>query len=381
MLPRLRQVAAVTSALERSPAVALLGPRQCGKTTLARQLFAGRPRATWFDLESPIDLARLENPILALGAARDFVVIDEVQRKPELFEVLRVLLDAPDRKAVFLLLGSASPTIVRGVSESLAGRVAFVDMGGFDLQETGADAWPDLWHRGGLPRSYLARDEGESAAWREDFVRTFLERDLPQLGGVMTPVTMRRFWAMLAHYHGQILNTSELSRALGVTETSIRRHLELLAGSYVLRLLLPWHENLKKRQVKSPKVYVRDSGLLHSLLSIASTDQLQSHPKVGASFEGFALEQILRLRNSREAYFWATHAGAELDLLVFEGARRLGFEFKYGDVPRTTKSMRVAIQDLGLDELHIVYPGVQSFDLDVNIRALAISDLVAPNST
>ena len=376
MLTRLRLQREVEAGLARSPAVALLGPRQCGKTTLARLLMAERPEATRFDLEDPVDLARLDNPMLALGSARGLVVIDEVQRKPELFEVLRVLLDRPERPAQFLLLGSASPLLVQGVSETLAGRIAFVDMGGFDLEEVGAEAWGMLWCRGGFPRSFLAADELMSFRWREDFIRTCLERDLPLLGVGVASTTMRRFWTMLAHYHGQVVNRAELGRSLSVSETAIRRYLDVLSGSYVLRLLQPWHENLKKRQVRAPKVYVRDSGLLHALLSIEDDEQLQSHPKLGASWEGFAIEQILALRARRHVYFWATHAGAELDLLLFEGGKRIGFEIKYTDAPRTTRSMRVAIQDLGLSTLYVVYPGAQSYPMDEGIEALGIAGLI-----
>lgn len=335
----------------------------------------GHSPAVRFDLENPTDLARLDNPMLALGSATGLVVIDEVQRKPELFEVLRVLLDRPERQSTFLLLGSASPTLVRSASESLAGRVAFIDMGGFDLDETGADAWRTLWVRGGFPRSYLAVDEEASFSWREDFIRTFLERDLPQLGVGIASTTMRRFWTMLAHHHAQVLNAAELGRSLSVSEVTIRRYLDTLSGSYVVRQLQPWHENLKKRQVKSPKIYVRDSGLLHALLSVEGESQLQSHPKLGASWEGFVIEQILSLRGVRNAYFWATHAGAELDLILFEGGRRVGFEVKYTDAPRTTRSMRSAIDSLSLDELNVVYPGTESYFLDEKIRAVAITDL------
>lgn len=376
MLARLRLQREVEAGLARSPAVALLGPRQCGKTTLARLLMAGQPEATRFDLENPVDLARLDNPMLALGSARGLVVIDEVQRKPELFEVLRVLLDRPERPAHFLLLGSASPVLVQGVSETLAGRIAFVDMGGFDLEEVGADASSRLWRRGGFPRSFLAADEPMSFRWREDFIRTFLERDLPQLGVGVASTTMRRFWTMLAHYHGQVVNMAELGRSLSVSETTIRRYLDVLSGSYVVRQLQPWHENLKKRQVRAPKVYVRDSGLLHALLSIEDDEQLQSHPKLGASWEGFAIEQILALRAPRDVYFWATHAGAELDLLLFEGGKRIGFEIKYTDAPRTTRSMRVAVQDLRLSTLYVVYPGDQSYPMDEGIEAIGIADLI-----
>jgi len=375
MLERPRLEQAVEVALARSPAAALLGPRQCGKTTLARRIMERHAGAVRFDLEDPIDLARLDNPRLALGRASSLVVIDEVQRKPDLFEVLRVLIDRPDNPARFLLLGSASPALVRGVSETLAGRIAFVDMGGFDLDEVGTDNWRKLWQRGGFPLAYLAPDDARSTSWRQDFIRTFLERDLPQLGVGTPSTTMRRFWTMLAHYHGQVLNAAELARSMAVSESSIRRYLDVLSGSYVVRRLLPWHENLKKRQVKSPKVYIRDTGLLHALLSIGTAEQLESHPKLGASWEGFAIEQILSSRAPPEAYFWGTHAGAELDLLLFEEGRRIGFEIKYADAPRTTRSMRTALEDLRLDQLYVVYPGSASFQMDSRIEARGITDL------
>lgn len=376
MIPRERLQHEIDLALKRSPVVALLGPRQCGKTTAALQTMR-ESEAVRFDLEDPVDLARLENPMLALGSASGLVVIDEIQRRPELFEILRVLVDRPEQRSRFLVLGSASPELVRGASESMAGRVAFIDMAGFDLGEVGTERWRSLWLRGGFPRSYLTKEESSSFRWREDFIRTFLERDLPQLGISVASTTMRRFWTMLAHYHGQVLNAAELARSLSVGETSIRRYLDILSGSFVVRQMQPWHENLKKRQVKSPKVYIRDSGLLHTLLSIRSSDELESHPKLGASWEGFVIEQILALRRERGAFFWATHSGAELDLLVFDGQQRIGFEVKYADAPRTTRSMRVAIEDLGLDRISVVYPGRTSFPLDENIHALAIDDLAS----
>jgi len=376
MIPRERLQHEIDLALERSPVVALLGPRQCGKTTAALQTMR-ESEAVRFDLEDPVDLARLENPMLALGSASGLVVIDEIQRRPELFEILRVLVDRPEQRSRFLVLGSASPELVRGVSESMAGRVAFIDMAGFDLGEVGTECWRSLWLRGGFPRSYLAAEESSSSRWREDFIRTFLERDLPQLGISVASTTMRRFWTMLAHYHGQVLNAAELARSLSVGETSIRRYLDILSGSFVVRQAQPWHENLKKRQVKSSKVYIRDSGLLHALLSIRSSDELESHPKLGASWEGFVIEQILAFRRDRDAFFWATHGGAELDLLVFDGQQRIGFEVKYADAPRTTRSMRVAIEDLGLDRIEVVYPGRASFFLDEDIHALAIDDLAS----
>ncbi len=368
--------AAIERGLESGPAVALLGPRQCGKTTLARMLAADTP-ATFFDLEREADRQRLENPEFSLGALDGLVIIDEIQRQPALFETLRVLLDRPKHEGQFLLLGSASPDIVRGVSETLAGRVSFVDLSGFTLGEVPRDQALRLWRRGGFPRSFLAKDEASSVLWREGFIRTFLERDLPQLGVTIPAETLRRFWTMLAHYHGQIWNAAELARALGRSESTGRRYLDLLTGAFMVRQLQPWHENLKKRQVKAPKVYVRDTGLLHTLLTLESQTQLVGHPKVGASWEGFIVEQLLSIFSARSTYFWATYGGAELDVLTMVGGKRFGFEVKYTDAPRTTRSLRVALQDLSLERAFIVYPGSKSYALDERIEVLAMEDLPA----
>ncbi len=367
---------AVLRALGRSPVVAILGPRQCGKTTLARAL-AGGKKGAYFDLEDPVDLARLEAPRMALESLRGLVVIDEIQRAPELLPVLRVLADRPRRPARFLLLGSASMHLVRGASETLAGRVAFVDMAGFDLTEAGPDAADRLWLRGGFPRAFLARSEGESLDWREDFIRTFLERDIPQLGISIPAAALRRFWTMVAHYHGQVWNAAEFARSLGTSEPTARRYLDLLSGALVVRALPPWHENISKRQVKAPKVYVRDAGLLHGLLSVRTRRELDGHPKRGASWEGFVIEQALSLLGIRDAYFWATHAGAELDLLLFRGAKRLGFECKCVDAPRLTRSMRTALEDLRLDRLYVVYPGHRRYALAERVEALPLADLAS----
>ena len=366
-------LSALREALSRSPAVALLGPRQCGKSTLAREVAAEDLRVTYFDLERPADLRRLENPELALANAPGLVVLDEIQRKPELFEVLRVLIDRSPAPRRFLALGSASLDVVKGASESLAGRVAFVDLTGFLLDEV--DDGARLWLRGGFPRSYLAPTEEASAAWREDFVRTFLERDIPQLGINVPAATLRRFWTMVAHFHGQVWNASELARSLGNSETTARRYLDILSGAYMVRQLPPWFENLKKRQVKSPKVYVRDSGLLHTLLTVETAEQLSGHPKVGASWEGYVIEQLLVALNSRDVYFWATHAGAELDVFVRASGKRYGFEIKYTDAPRTTRSMRTAQHDLNLERLFVVYPGAESYSLDDRIDVLPVTEI------
>jgi predicted AAA+ superfamily ATPase len=375
-IARTRLSVVVQQRLRDNPAVMLLGPRQCGKTTLARGL-AHRRRATFFDLESPVDALRLAEPMTALSPLRGLVVIDEAQLRPALFPVLRVLADRRQLPARFLLLGSASPDLVRGVTESLAGRVALVPMAGFDLEEAGAAALRRLWWRGGFPRSFLARGDEASRQWRQDFIQTFLERDLRRFGVEVPAATLRRLWLMAAHVHGQILNGSEIGRSLGEAHTTVRRHLDALCGAYVLRLLPPWFENLAKRQVKSPKLYVRDSGLLHSLLGIDSFVALEGHPKLGASWEGFALEEVLRATGDREAYFWNTQGGAELDLLIIAGGRRFGFEFKYADAPGLTRSMHVAREDLGLERVSVVHPGPESFPLADWAEAIGISALRA----
>lgn len=360
------------------PVVALPGPRQVGKTTLARLFAASLEEMPvhWFDLESPVDLARLSNPELALSPLRGLVILDEIQRMPELFPVLRVLADRPETPARFLILGSASLELVKGASESLAGRLSFVDVTGFTLEETGAEHLRQRWWRGGFPRAYLARNDRAASQWQEDFFRTFLEQDIPQLGIRVPATTLRRFWTMLAHYHGQIWNASELARALGSSEPTARRYLDILVGTYMVRQLPPWFENLKKRQVKAPKIYIRDSGVCHALLGLESMEALESHPKLGASWEGFALEQILAVTGDSKAYFWATHSGAELDLLVVHRGRRMGFEFKYSENPSTTKSMQIALADLGLDHLYVVYPGQHRIPLTESITASPLPDLL-----
>jgi len=379
MIARPTYLALIRERIRDNPVVALPGPRQAGKTTLAR-MFAGQvsggQEVHYFDLESPGDLARLANPELVLEAMRGLVVLDEIQRMPQLFPVLRVLADRPGQPARFLILGSASPDLIEGASESLAGRVSFIDVSGFSLREVGTGRLADRWWRGGFPRAFLARTDRAARQWHEDFFRTFLERDIPQLGIHIPATTLRRFWTMVAHYHGQVLKVSELARSLGSSEPTARRYLDILSGTYMVRQLPPWFENLKKRQVKAPKVYIRDSGVCHALLGIPDRKGFQAHPKLGASWEGFCIEQILELTGDREAFFWATHGGAELDLLVFHRGRRLGFEFKYSETPQVTKSMRIAQEDLGLDHLHIVHPGKHSFDLDVSLSATTLPDLL-----
>lgn len=369
----------VRQLLRTSPVVAILGARQVGKTTLARDLIRSwRGSAVTFDLENPADVARLADPVLALGFRRGLIVLDEVQRRPDLFPVLRVLADRPRRPARFLELGSATPDLLRQSSESLAGRIAFHELGGFTLDETGAGRLGRLWLRGGFPRAFLARSDRESFEWRLDFVQTFLERDLPQLGVSIPSVTLRRFWAMLAHYHGQVWNASEFARSFGVSDMTVRRYLELLAGTFVIRILPPWHENLAKRQVKSPKIYLADSGLLHALLDLPTHEDLERHPKVGASWEGFAITAIVNRLRARwdECFFWATHAGAELDLLVVRGRTRLGFEIKRTVSPAVTPSVRTALSDLRLTRIDVIHAGEHTFPLAPRIGAIALPRLL-----
>ena len=361
-------------ALRRSPIVSLIGPRQCGKSTLARQIAVGEP-GEFFDLEDPVDLARLAHPQTALSPLRGLVVLDEIQLRPDLFSLLRVLADRRPRRARFLLLGSASPDLTRHSAESLAGRVEFVPMAGFDLAETGSRALRRLWLRGGSPRAFLAQTDEASRAWRESFIQTFLERDTRQFGVQIPPLVLRRLWTMLAHYHGQLWNASELARSLGEAHTTVKRHVDVLTGALMVRQLRPWFENLGKRQVKASKVYIRDAGLLHALLGLSTFAALEGHPKIGASWEGFVLEEILRQTGEREAYFWATPAGAELDVLLFLRGRRIGIEIKYADAPRLTKSMAIAQHDLKLHRLLVVYPGEQSYRLRPGVDVIAIPHL------
>jgi len=362
--------------LGRSPIVALLGPRQCGKTTLA-QLIQKQRNAAYFDLENPQDTMRLQNPQLTLSLLTGLVILDETQHRPDLMPVLRVLADRKPLSCRFLLLGSASPDLVRQSSETLAGRIEFIEMAGFTLAETGPEAQSSLWLRGGFPDSFLAATDADSWAWRDNFISTFLERDIPRLGIQIPPLTLRRFWMMVSHYHGQVWNASDIAASLGVAHTTTRRYLDLLSGAFVLRQLPPWLENVGKRTVKSPKIYIRDSGLLHSLLNLPSHHTLLGHPKLGASWEGFALEQVFAFVNSRHAYFWGTHAGAELDLLVMLEGKRYGFECKYADAPGTTKSMRIALADLGLEHLWVIYPGAERYVLDKRITVVPAREIPA----
>src|SRR5271169_1975401 len=376
MIDRKSDLQLVRAALKRSRVVALLGPRQSGKTTLARQ-FVRADSLNYFDLEDPQSLARVSEPQTALRPLKGLVVIDEIQRRPELFPLLRVLADRKPLPARFLILGSASPDLLSQSSETLAGRLETVHLEGFRLADLGPRAQSRLWLRGGFPLAYTARSEGDSVAWRRQFLQTFLERDIPQLGIQIPAVALRRFWYMLAHYHAQTWNGAELARALAVSESTVRRYLDLLTGAFMLRQLPPWFENLSKRQVKAPKVFVRDSGLLHALLGIANQRDLELHPKVGASWEGFAIEETLKALNPDEAYYWATHQGAEIDLVLFKHGRRLAIECKRKDAPTLTNSMRTALNDLKLDRLVVVYPGERRYALADGVEVIPLVELVA----
>jgi len=366
MIERPNYLDQISIAIRRSPIIAILGPRQCGKTTLARMFGSGK-RAEYFDLESQPDLQRLQNPELVLGSLVGIVILDEIQRMPGLFSTLRVLVDRPDFEARFLILGSASPDLVKNVSETLAGRVEFIELSGFDIRETGADSWQTLWFRGGFPRSFLANSDDDSLAWREGFIRTFLERDIPQLGITIPSTAMRRFWTMLAHYHGQIWNASELARSMGLTGKSVRAYLDILSGTFMVRQLQPWYENISKRQVKSPKIYLMDSGILHALINIVDNRTLFGHPRVGASWEGYALHQFIQIVKPSQAFFWSTYSGAELDLIFLHRGHRYGVEFKFSEAPKITKSMRIAVKDLALRHLWVIYPGQHSYPVDEQI--------------
>lgn len=362
----------IHKALDRSRVVSLLGPRQCGKTTLARQIVAA-DSPNYFDLENPRHLDRLDHPMASLESLKGTVVIDEVQRRTELFPVLRVLADRIPLPAKFLILGSASQTLLRQSSESLTGRIERVPISGFSLGEVGL---PDLyrhWLRGGFPLSFLASNDPDSCRWRQDFVQTFLERDIPQFGISIPATTLLRFWTMVAHYHGQIWNSAEPARSLGISDTTVRRYLDLLNDVFMIRILPPWHANLKKRQVKSPKIYFRDTGLLHQLLGIRSEQELLSHPKSGASWEGYVIEEILRASEPEEAYFWASHQGAEIDLIMFKHGHMYGVECKKVDAPKLTPSIRTALTDLDLERVAVVYPGSQRYPISDRVEAVPLN--------
>lgn len=379
MIRRTHEIEKINRLLRRHPIVGIVGARQVGKTTLARELIAasGKP-AAYFDLEDPRDLARLSDPMLALKDLKELVVIDEVQRMPGLFPVLRVLADTPRPKRRFLILGSASPSLLRQGSETLAGRIYYYQLDGFGLSEVGSLHFIQLWLRGGFPRSYLARTHAESEEWRRGFIRTFLERDLPQLGITIQSTALARFWRMLAHYHGQVWNSSEFGRSFGVSDTTVRDYLDLMSGGLVVQQLPPWHENISKRQVRAPKVYIADSGLLHTLLGLRTFRDVEGHPKMGASWEGFVIQQIVRHIGAHveECFFWATYAGAELDLLIVRGNERIGFEIKHTSSPTITPSIRNALEDLKLKRLDVIHAGDSTFMLAPKVRAVSFSRIL-----
>jgi len=376
MILRDRYKDAILRALGRSKITAILGPRQCGKTTLAREIASGR-ESHFFDMESPADRAKLQNPELYLKRLKGLIIIDEIQTIPGLFPVLRVLSDRSAENGRFLILGSASPSMIRNASDSLAGRVEFIDLQGFNLSEIGDSNLNRLWARGGFPRSFLADSDDDSRAWREGFIRTFLQRDLPQFGINVAESSMRRFWTMLAHSHGQVLNSSRLAGSMGLSDKTIRSYIDILSATYMVRQLQPWYENLRKRQVKSPRIYFTDTGLLHQLLKIENHEALLAHPLAGASWKGFAIEQILRNTPENDVYFWSTFSGAEIDLLLFIKGKRIGIECKLSEAPKSTKSMHSALESLKLDKLYILYPGDEAFPLSENIEVQSVPGFIS----
>ena len=378
LIPRTYHVSQIMSRMEQNPVVAIIGARQVGKTTITHEIATLiKMPIHRFDLGDPEDLARLNEPKLALKDLTGLVIIDEIQRKPELFPLLRVLADRDDKAAQFLILGSASPKLLKQSSESLAGRISYYSLNGFAVDEIDSKDELKLWIRGGFPRSYLASSEKESFAWRKDFIRTFLERDIPQLGFHIPAMTLHRFWNMLAHYHGQIWNGSELGRAFGMSHASVKRYVDLLTDALVVWQLKPWYQNMSKRQVKAPKVYIRDSGILHGLLGIESFLALEKHPKIGASWEGFVLSELLHQLKVEpsEAYFWATHAGAELDLLVFINGQPIGFEIKRTTSPKMTPSINNSLIDLKLDRLFVIHAGDHEFQIHEKVNAIPMASI------
>ncbi|HBE04305.1 MAG: hypothetical protein A2096_05150 [Spirochaetes bacterium GWF1_41_5] len=375
MLKRTDLAVFLKKALQRSRVVALVGPRQCGKTTMSRSL-VDISGINYFDLEDPASIARLSEPLAGLRDLKGLVAIDEVQRRPELFPVLRVLADRRPLPARFLILGSASPDLLRQSSESLAGRIEIIEMSGFGLQEIPAKFnMMQHWQRGGFPLSFLAATETDSFIWRKNFILTFLERDLPQWGIGVPAVLLHRFWTMLAHYHGQIWNAAEPARSLGISEPTVRRYLDILSSFFMIRQLQPWHANIKKRQVKSPKIYFRDTGLLHQLLGIRTAKELLYHPKFGVSWEGYAIEEAIKAIKPDESFFWATHNGAEIDLVIIKNGKMYGIECKYTDAPQVTPSMRTALDELKLIKIAVIYPGTKSYELHKQILAVPLTSI------
>jgi len=373
----------VSEAFAVHPVVAILGPRQCGKTTLARRYAKKLNHLNpdnYFDLEDANDLARLESPQITLSLLDGLIVIDEIQRGPELFQTLRVLVDRPDKSYRFLILENASRKLLKQSSETLSGRIHYIELTPFNMHE--AKDMRKLWERGGFPRSFLAPDDQKSLLWRSSYLRTFIEQDIPNLGFKIPPQHLRRFWMMLTHHHGNIFNASEIARSLNLNGKTVRSYLDILTHTLMVRQLQPWFENISKRQVKSPKIYFRDSGIFHSLLGINSDMTLLRHAKLGSSWEGFALEEVIRSLNASafDCYFWATHAHAEMDLIVIKGDRKIGFEFKYTDRPKITKSIRIAMEDLKLEEVYLIHPGEKSFFLDEGVKAVGFHNFIFEES-
>jgi predicted AAA+ superfamily ATPase len=355
---------------------ALLGPRQCGKTTFSRQFASLKkiPQINIFDLENPLDLERLREPMLALSDLQGFVIIDEIQYKPNLFSILRVLADKENIK--FLVLGSASRDLIKQSAETLAGRIGYIEMTPFDISEI--SEINQLWLRGGFPLSYLAKSDELSFLWRQNYIKTFLERDIPNLGFSIPSMQLRKFWVMICHYHGGIFNASELGKSLGISYHTAKQYLDILEGTFMIRVLQPWYENLKKRQVKTPKIYFRDSGIYHTLLGLNNSESVIYSPKIGVSWEGFALEQTISYYNAEteECYFWSSHNTAEIDLLIFKDGKRIGFEFKYTDTPKITPSIKISLEDLKLDQIKIIFPGNINFKLSEKVEAIGLTSLV-----
>jgi hypothetical protein len=378
-IKRTDEIKLLNERFKNNPVVAILGPRQCGKTTLARQFSDQWPKdVTFFDLENPRDLRRLEEPLLALENPEGLIVLDEIQRAPDLFPVLRVLADRPNKKTKFLILGSASRDLIRQSSESLAGRISYLEMGGFTLDLVGAAKIEKLWIRGAFPKSFLASSEAASYQWRQDFIATFLERDIPQLGSNIPAKSLGRFWQMLAHYHGQIFNASEIGKSLAVSDHTAQRYLDLLSGTFMVRQLRPWNYNTKKRIIKRPKIYFRDTGILHALFDLPAKKDVLLHPKLGASWEGFALEETIKALRlmENEIFFWGVHASAEIDLVFQKNGRLHGVEVKYAQAPGLTSSMRVAFEELALKHLWVIYPGREAYALNKDVTVIPLAEVL-----
>ncbi len=379
MIKREFEANKITGLLKKYPVVGLIGARQVGKTTLSQVIARNnKGPSTLFDLENSEDIARLSDPMLALKDLKGLVVIDEVQKAPDIFQILRVLADRVRKKTKFLILGSATPELLKQSAESLAGRIIYHELEGFSLNEVGEKNIDQLWIKGYFPKSFTAKSLSDSIEWRKSFVKTYLERDLPQFGISVSSNTLRRFWNMLAHYHAQTWNASEFARSFGVADTTIRHYLDILTSTFVVRQLLPWHENISKRQIKAPKVYLNDPGILHVFLNVITKNDLLAHPKLGASWEGFILNQIIQISRAHkeECYFWATHAGAELDLLIVRGRKRIGYEIKFTSSPKITNSMRIALDTLKINQLFVIHAGDKSYQMAEKIYAIAAKNIL-----